>query len=179
MPDDHAGLPVLGWKERASLPQWHISRLRVKLDTGARTSAIHVSAMETVGEHEQGGDTLPVLELTVPLSRVRTDRVARVVAPVTGYKSVRDTGGEAEHRPVVRTRVVIGPLDREIDVTITDRSGMLYRMILGRQALAGHALVDPQQVYRASPPTPPPPDGHGGTDGAATNPRDAAIGKDR
>lgn len=158
MPPDAADLPVLGWKERASLPEWHISRLRVKLDTGARTSAIHVASMEAAGEHEQDGDTLPILELTIPLSRVRTERVARVIAPVTGYKSVRDTSAQAERRPVVRTRITVGPLDREIDVTITDRSGMLYRMILGREALAGHALVDPEHAYRVSTPTPSTPD---------------------
>lgn len=176
MVDDQAGLPVLGWKERASLPQWQISRLRVKLDTGARTSAIHVSALQTVGEHEQDGRILPVLDLTIPLSRVRADRVARVVAPITGYKSVRDTGAKAERRPVVRTRVVIGPIDREIDVTITDRSGMLYRMILGRQALAGHALVDPQHAYRVSPPRPAP-DGHTGSDRPAAD-SDSTTGRD-
>lgn len=177
MVDDPAGLPVLGWKERASLPQWRISRLRVKLDTGARTSAIHVSALQTVGEHEHDGHILPVLELAIPLSRVRTDRVARVVAPITGYKSVRDTGAKAERRPVVRTRVVIGPIDREIDVTITDRSGMLYRMILGRQALAGHALVDPQRAYRVSPPTPASPGAHTGNDRAAAD-SDRTTGRD-
>lgn len=162
MPQDVAGLPVLGWKERASLPEWHISRLRVKLDTGARTSAIHVSRMETVGEHDQDGQTLPILELTIPLSRVRTDRVARIVAAITGYKSVRDTSAQAELRPVVRTRIVVGPLDREIDITITDRTGMLYRMILGREALGGHALVDPEHAYRVSTPTPSAPDAQAG-----------------
>lgn len=148
------------------MPEWHISHLRVKLDTGARTSAIHVASMETVGEHDQDGVTLPILQLAIPLSRVRTDRVARVVAAITGYKSVRDTSAQAELRPVVRTRLVLGPLDREIDVTITDRTGMLYRMILGRQALGGYALVDPEHAYRVSTPTPSTRDTQAGRDSA-------------
>lgn len=144
---------VLGWKEDAALPDWGITRLRVKLDTGAKTSAIHGHA-EPVGEHEFDGRTLPVVRLTIPLSRTNPDRRVEVLAPVVGYKSVRDTRAHAELRPVVRTRLVCGPLDREIDITITDRSGMIFRMILGRQALED-VLVDPSRPYllRNVPPT--------------------------
>lgn len=141
---------VLGWKERAALPDWDITRLRVKLDTGARTSAIHARS-EVVGEHDLDGQRLPVLRLTIPLSRTSGTRRVEVTAPVVGYKSVRDTGGSAERRPVVRTRLVCGPLDREIDVTVTDRAGMIFRMILGRQALQG-VLVDPSREYTLSDP---------------------------
>lgn len=140
-------LPVLGWKEDAALPEWGIPRLRVKLDTGAKTSAIHVRSSEVIGEHHREGRALPVLRLIIPLSRLHQDRIATVEAPVIGYKNVRDTSATAENRPVVRTRLVCGPIDREIDVTVTDRTGMIFRMILGRQALAGHALVDPALGY--------------------------------
>jgi hypothetical protein len=140
-------LPVLGWKEDAALPDWGVPRLRVKLDTGAKTSAIHVQAMETVGTHVVGEEELPVARLTIPLSRLYKDRVVTVETPIVAFKSVRDTSATAELRPVVRTRLVCGPLDREIDVTVTDRTGMIFRMILGREALAGHALVDASQGY--------------------------------
>lgn len=148
---------VLGWKERAALPDWDITRLRVKLDTGARTSAIHAHS-EVVGEHELGGERLPVLRLTIPLSRTRSGRSVQVTAPVVAFKRVRDTGGIAEQRPVVRTRLVCGPLDREIDVTVTDRAGMIFRMILGRQALQG-VLVDPSREYTLRHPDTPSPSG--------------------
>lgn len=138
---------MLGWKEDAALPDWGVTRLRVKLDTGAKTSAVHVRSIETVGEHTVAGETLPILRLQIPLSRLRPDRFVEVEVPVVAYRSVRDTSATAELRPVVRTRLVCGPLDREIDVTITDRTGMIFRMILGRQALAGHALVDPDRAY--------------------------------
>jgi hypothetical protein len=140
-------LPVLGWKEDAALPEWGIDRLRVKLDTGAKTSAIHVSSHEIVGEHERDDTALPVLRLTIPLSRIRPDRKVVVDAPVIGYKSVRDTSATPELRPVVMTRLICGPLDHEIAVTVTDRTGMIFRMILGRQALEGRALVDPGIGY--------------------------------
>jgi hypothetical protein len=140
-------LPVLGWKEDAALPAWGIERLRVKLDTGAKTSAIHVRTAEVVGEHEHEGASLPVLRMVIPLSRIHPDRTVTVDAPVVGYKSVRDTSATPELRPVVRTRLVCGPLDHEIDVTVTDRTGMIFRMILGRQALEGRAVVDPGEGY--------------------------------
>jgi hypothetical protein len=143
----HNALPVLGWKEDAALPDWDVQRLRVKLDTGAKTSAVHVTTIAEIGEHEQDGAVLPVVRLEIPLSRLHPDRIVRVEAPVIGYKSVRDTSATAELRPVVRTRLVCGPIDRVIDVTVTDRTGMIFRMILGREALAGHAVVDPSLGY--------------------------------
>lgn len=147
---------MLGWKERAALPDWDITRLRVKLDTGAKTSAIHARS-EVVGEHELDGMTLPVLRLVIPLARSHSERFVEATAPVVAYKTVRDTGARAQVRPVVRTRLVCGPIDRDIDVTVTDRSGMIFRMILGRQALEG-VLVDPSRAYTLSaPPAPPAP----------------------
>lgn len=140
-------LPVLGWKEDAALPDWGVDRLRVKLDTGAKTSAIHVNTIQEVGEHREHGQTLPLARLEIPLSRLNPDRVVVVETPIIGYRSVRDTGAKAELRPVVRTRLRCGPLDHDIEVTVTDRTGMIFRMILGRQALDGHAVVDPSQGY--------------------------------
>jgi ribosomal protein S6--L-glutamate ligase len=146
-----SSLPVLGWKEEGSLPEWGIEGLRIKLDTGARTSAIHVIRFVVVGHHDLDGESLPVARLTIPLSRVDPDRVVTVTAPVVGYKSVRNTRVRAELRPVVRTRIVCGPLDRDIDVTVTDRANMIFRMILGRQALAGHVVVAPSLGYTTRP----------------------------
>lgn len=148
-----SSLPVLGWKERAALPDWHIRRLRVKLDTGAKTSALHVAFMEEIDEHEVEGDRFPVLRMVIPLSRRNPARQVVVETPVVGYKSVRDSGAKSELRPVVRTRLVCGPIDRPIDITVTDRSGMIFRMILGRGALEGAVLVDPARAYTLAPTT--------------------------
>lgn len=140
---------MLGWKEEAALPEWGIKRLRVKLDTGARTSSLHAVATEQVGEHWDGERTLPVVRLRIPLSRSNPERCVETVTPVVDYKSVRDTGANTERRAVVRTRLVCGPIDRDILVTITDRSRMIFRMILGREALEGSAIVDPSRGYVA------------------------------
>ncbi|MDP9021781.1 MAG: RimK/LysX family protein [Actinomycetota bacterium] len=145
--------PVLGWKEQASLPRWGIRRLRVKLDTGARSSAVHVRDLTVVGHHVLDGRELPILRFAVMLGRDRDARRRIVTAPAVGFRRVRDTGARAERRPVVRTRVVCGPLDRMTDITVTDRTGMNFRMILGRSTLEGY-LVDPGHGYRSTPAPP-------------------------
>ena len=144
-------LPVLGWKEQAALPGLGIPRLRVKLDTGARSSALHAEHIEVVGQHELDGESLPVLALTLLIGSRDRPREHQVELPTIGQKMVRDTGANAELRHLVRTRVVCGPLDVDATVTITDRKGMNFRMLLGRTTLAGRCLVDPEHGYLHSP----------------------------
>jgi len=143
--------PLLGWKEHVALPDWGISRLRVKLDTGARTSALHVEDLTVIGHHEVDDQRLPVIRFRVLVGSRDIPTRRTVTAPAIAHRRVRDSGAKAELRHVVRTRVVCGPLDREVDVTITDRSGMNFRMLLGRLALQGAALVDPAHGYLHSP----------------------------
>ena len=153
-PPSPSTLPLLGWKEDGALPEWGIRRLRVKLDTGAKTSAIHVvSCEEFDGEQIDGVGPQPMVRLSIPMSRRAGGRVVVVRTAVVGRKIVRDSGGEAEERPVVRTHLRCGPIDRRIDVTVTDRAGMIFRMILGREALGGACWVDPAAAYttRAEP----------------------------
>lgn len=144
-------LPVLGWKEHAALPELGIPRLRVKLDTGARSSALHVEDLETVGSRLVDGEELPVLGFAVLIGSRDTPERRRVEVPSIGWRTVRDTGAKAERRPVVRTRVICGPVDVEADITVTSRHGMNFRMLLGRLALQGQCVVDPQHGYLHSP----------------------------
>lgn len=144
-------LPILGWKEQASLPDLGITRLRVKLDTGARSSALHVEDLETVDEHTVDGETLPVLAFTVLVGSRDDPERRRVEVPAYGWRTVRDTGAQAERRPLIRTRVLCGPVDTVADITVTSRHGMNFRMLLGRLALQGRCLVDPQHGYLHSP----------------------------
>ncbi len=146
-----APLPVLGWKEQVALPEWGIDRLRGKLDTGARTSALHVEDDEVVDHHEHEGDRLPVVTFHVLVGNRDDPHRHEVTAPVVGYKVVRDTGAKAERRPVVRTRIVIGPVDTEADITLTTRHGMNFRMLVGRLTMQGLCVVDPAHGYLHTP----------------------------
>jgi hypothetical protein len=147
-PADRAAIPVLGWKEHVVLPEWGL-RLRGKLDTGARSSALHVTAMEELGDHTDAetGERFPVVRFDVVLGRKSNPIHHEVTAPIIGHKIVRDTGARAETRPVVRTRIVCGPLDTTAEITLTDRTGMNFRMLLGRLTLEHRALVDPAHGY--------------------------------
>ena len=140
------GMSVVGWKEHVRLPDWGLS-LRAKLDTGARSSALHVTRLEEIGEHEHEGDPLPVVRFDVVLGHRNAPEHHEIEAPVIGHKIVKDTGARAERRPVVRTRIVCGPIDTVADITLTDRTGMIFRMLLGRLTLEGQCLVDPARGY--------------------------------
>lgn len=147
-------LPVLGWKEQAALPAWGVHRLRAKLDTGARTSALHVEELDEVGVTEVDGITVPVLRFVILSGRRAAPTRITIETPGIGRKVVRDTGGDEEDRPVVRTRVVCGPVDTVTDITLTSRQDMNFRMLLGRVTLDGACLVDPSRGYLQTPEPP-------------------------
>ncbi len=144
-------LPVLGWKEYVALPAWGLD-LRAKLDTGARSSALHVTELSELGARDDPdtGQSLSMVRFDVVLGTKRAPEHHEVEAPIIGHRRVRDTGARAEVRPVVRTRIVCGPVDVEADITLTDRSGMNFRMLLGRLTMEGRCLVDPAHGYIAT-----------------------------
>ncbi len=134
---------AIGWKEHLHFTEWDLRRIRVKIDTGARTSALDVARyelMETAG----GGLTAT---LYLALDRRHPGRFTRIHTPVLRMVVVRNTAGICEERPLVETAVRIGPIHKRIRITIADRSSMRYRMILGREALANDFLVDVSRKY--------------------------------
>ena len=147
----HRPLPVVGWKEQVSLPDWGITRLRAKLDTGARSSALHVEDLEEIDSHDAHGEPLPVFRFHVLTGSRDDPRLVEVVAPSVGQKTVKDTRAKAEDRHVVRTRIVCGPIDVMADVTLTTRHGMNFRMLLGRTTLHDQCVVDPSRGYLQTP----------------------------
>ena len=132
----------IGWKERLDFPEWGLRRVRVKVDTGARTSALDAVGYDLV-EGERG----LVARLRLDLRRRRAGRIKEVETPVVCMTVVRNTGGIREHRPVVEALVRLGPVERRIRLTIASRAGMCCPMILGREALAGAFVVDVSGKY--------------------------------
>jgi len=132
----------VGWVERVSLPQLGIKRLLAKIDTGARTSALHVSRIKIVDPG--GAHRRPTLEISIPRGARKTAVAARVVqVHVRDYVQVKGTSGRSERRPVIETTLRLGPLERRIRVTLTDRADMVYPMLVGRTALGVGIVVDP------------------------------------
>ncbi len=138
---------VLGWKEFLDLPELGIHRLKAKMDTGARTSSLHVDSLRIVAGARPGHPGGEEIEMTVGFDRRRPDRVVVARAPLLGRIQVTDSGGHPEIRPVIATDLVMGPVRKRILLTLTDRTGMLFRMIVGRKALEGDFLVDVARRY--------------------------------
>jgi predicted deacylase len=139
------GKTRIGWVEQVALPRLEIKRLKAKIDTGARTSALHVMRMRTI-DTAGGPNRRPILEITVPGGR-RGERPHVVRATVRAFAMVRDTSGRTERRPVIETTLKIGPFERRITVTLTDRGDMLFPMLVGRTALGPGVVVDPSRRY--------------------------------
>jgi len=120
---------TVGWREWAALPELGVPAVKVKIDTGARTSALHALDIERFRDNGR-------------------DMVKFIVHPVP----VSDSGGHSENRYVISSRITLGStekdsMDQAIDITLTQRSSMLFRMLVGRTALAGNVVVDPAASY--------------------------------
>jgi hypothetical protein len=135
---------LVGWKEYLDLPELGISRLKAKMDTGARTSTLHVDSLRLL---EALADGTELVELAITPSRRRPEWQVTTRARVLRRIRIVDSGGHPEVRPVIETEMVLGPVRKRILVTLTDRSGMLFRMILGRKALEGDFQVDAAAKY--------------------------------
>jgi hypothetical protein len=122
---------------------WPVHRIKVKVDTGAYSSALDVERFE-VREIDAGRR---IARLWLALSRKHPERVIEVEAPVVRLTVVRNSGGVPEPRPVIETTVRLGPVTKRIQVTLTRRRRMRFRMILGRQAIAADFIVDVAKKY--------------------------------
>ncbi len=129
----------VGWCEWVALPELGIGRLSAKIDTGARTSALHVRSMKPVGER----NGKPLLEVRLPTGRRPNSGKGRLTrVEVDEYVVVRDSGGHEERRPVITTTLSLGPITRRVRVSLTDRGDMLFPMLVGRTALGEDFVVD-------------------------------------
>ena len=125
---------VIGWSEYVAFPDWGIDRLPAKVDTGARTSALHVENLQLLDSRH--------VRFEVVLSRKHSHRRVQVCAEVLKWARVRSSTGHYHTRCFVRTRIRIGPVEKVIELSLASRERMLYRMLLGRKALEKDFLVD-------------------------------------
>jgi hypothetical protein len=125
---------TLGWVEHIDLPEWGIAALPAKLDTGARTSALHVRNVREVGQGNVRFEFVP--------EKHGTYLHQSVVAPIHRTTYVRSSTGAREPRYIVRTQLVLGTVKKTIEVSLASRDSMRFRMLLGRQALRRDFLVN-------------------------------------
>jgi hypothetical protein len=132
-------LTTVGWREFVSLPEWGVNRIRAKIDTGARTSAIHVAE---ICELDNGRVRFQVVIREHPVRKT-----IWVEADPVRVSVVKPSSGETQRRIVCRTPLHLAHLACEIELSLVCRQGMLCRMLLGRTALAGLVRVDPAHKY--------------------------------
>lgn len=142
MNDPDSPLSVAGWREWVSLPEFGIKWVKAKLDTGARSSAMHAYDLEEI---ERGGAPWASFEVH-PWQRSDLDS-CRIELPVLDRRIVRSSTGHEEERLVVSTTVRTVGLDLTAELTLTNRDEMGFRMLVGREAMRGVLLVDPSRSY--------------------------------
>ncbi|AVJ55192.1 ATP-dependent zinc protease [Idiomarina sp. OT37-5b] len=134
-------MQTLGWKEWGALPDIGIDRIHMKVDTGAKTSCLHAFKLEPF---ERDGATWLKVYVHPQQDSLQEHSFE---APVYEQREVTDSGGHTEVRYVIRTRLVLGQFDQVIELTLTNRDTMKFRMLLGRQAMRQHFIVNPAQAH--------------------------------
>jgi hypothetical protein len=135
--------PTVGWREWVGLPDLGIDAIKAKLDTGARSSTLHAWDVDIVDRPHAGPAVRFVLH---PRQRDRSLTVA-AEAPLVGWRDVRSSNGTRERRPVIRTPVVISRQRIDIELTLTRRDEMGFRLLIGRQALRRRFVIDPARSF--------------------------------
>lgn len=140
---------TVGWHEAIALPDLGIERAFAKIDTGADTSTLHANNVRIVGQGQSRH-----VQFTPPLLRRQSSckawpegGVRHVTAPLVEERTVRSSMGQDERRVIIRTTLVLGPHRIEAHFSLTNRDGLRFPLLIGRDALAGRALVDPGRAH--------------------------------
>ncbi len=132
---------IIGWREWLALPELQVPAIKAKIDTGARTSALHAFFVEPFTKEGR-----QMVRFGVHPLQKRLDVEIFCEAPVKDFREVSDSGGHREMRYVIETTILIGDLPRQVEMTLTNRDNMKFRMLLGRTAMEGLRVI-PDQSY--------------------------------
>ncbi len=151
---ERAARSPIGWREWVGLPDLGVVAVKAKIDTGARTSALHAFRLRTTRRNGEEWARFTVY----PLQRSH-DEAVDVEAEVIDHRRVRSSNGVVQVRPVIRSAITIGDATWPIELTLTGRDEMGFRMLVGRAAVRGRYLVDPARSFVTGRPVTRPPDG--------------------
>lgn len=133
---------LVGWRETLSLPELGIARINAKIDTGARTSCLHAFKVEPFTANQETW-----VRFWLHPKQHDTQEEVICEAKVIDERVVRDSGGHEEKRYVIETLLHIGDQAWPIEITLTNRENMAFRMLLGRTAMHHRIIVDPVQSF--------------------------------
>lgn len=131
-----------GWREWISMPELNIPSIKVKMDTGARTSSLHTFGLETFTEDGK----LKVRFGVHPIQK-SIEKEIFCVADVVDKRMVKNSGGIEEERYVIKTLIKLGDMDWPIEITLSNREDMKFRMLLGRQAMKHKICIFPDRSF--------------------------------
>lgn len=139
---------TIGWREWVQLPDLGITEIKAKVDTGADNSSLHAFNIERFEIDDE-----PYVRFEIHPRQRKRKPIIQCEAQVVGEKKVKNPGGRAEVRPVIRTRLVVAGIEIDAKVNLTTRDEMTFRMLLGRRSLRKLFLIDPGRSYVGERPT--------------------------
>lgn len=142
MVNNSTPLPMLGWREWVALPTFNIERIKAKIDTGARSSALHAFIIDP---YRRAGENWVMFAIH-PLQK-NSDVIVECHAQVKDRRLVSDSGGHKQRRYVIDTQVMLGNFIINAEMTLTNRDSMRFRMLLGRTAMNAQFIINPNASY--------------------------------
>jgi len=136
-------LPVIGWREWVAFPDLGIEKIKAKVDTGARTSALHIS------KSQLSRNARHIHFRVHPKQRSNQPEI-KSSAVITDFRHVKSSNGETSERPVIHTTLKIGEMEHTIELTLVNRDMMGFRLLLGREAIRKYFLVDSGRSFLKS-----------------------------
>lgn len=133
---------MIGWREWAAFPDLGVPRINAKIDTGAKTSAVHAFRIKEIQK-----DGVPHVEFYLHPKRRRKRPEIYCCEPIASRRVIRSSNGQAEERYVIQTRFQLGPRTWKIDLTLTNRDAMDFRLLVGRDALRRRVIINPGATY--------------------------------
>ena len=139
--EDQTERSEIGWKESIDFPEWGILNLNAKIDTGARRSAIDVTNIKELSDNR--------VQFDVALKKKDRSFTQTVTCPILHQTHVKSSNGQQHERYFVETSIVVGTVEKRIELSLVCRKKMSFRMLLGRKALEPEFIVDPSRAFIA------------------------------